>query len=127
MAPVPTPLPPTELCDCFFPAEIHVWNDINQDGVYEEGEPPMEGIQFYLRANHSLNNLISATSNADGYAEWDYGSNDCTCFNWTFEIIFDIPKGYKLISKKWVEVQNNIGRLYEVALAEIHANASPTP
>ena len=118
---------PSGMCDCFYPAEIHVWNDINQNGVFDKGEPPIEGVQFYLRANHSSDNLVSATSDADGYAIWDYGTGDCACFNWTFEIIFDIPKGYKLISKKWVEAQNDIGRLYEVALTEIYPSASPTP
>jgi len=120
-------IPTESFCDCFFPAEIHVWNDINQNSVFDENEPPIEGAQFYLSANHSYN-LANATSNADGYASWDYGSNDCTCFYWTFEIIFDIPNGYKLISKKWVEAQNSIGRLYEVALAEVHPDSlSPNP
>lgn len=108
---------PTQICDCFFDREVRIWNDADQDGTFDENESPIEGVEFRLIVDDT--NRDTATSDAQGYAMLSYATNKCECFNWSFEVVFELPAGYELIAKKWVEAETYTGMLYEVALAKV--------
>ena len=66
---VQPPLPvstatPEILADCFFSAEAFAWLDANGNGLRDEGEPPLAGVEV----NFSLTFLSGATTGPDGLA-----------------------------------------------------------
>ncbi len=61
--PVPTATPEV-LADCFFSADPFAWVDTNGNGLREDNEPPLEGVEV----SFSLTFLGSATTGPDGTA-----------------------------------------------------------
>ena len=116
----------TQICDCFLNFEVQVWKDENRNGTFDKDELPIEGLELRLIVNNTTD-LAVTKSNSQGYAKFNYATNDCKCFGWTSKIVFDVPSGYELVSEKWVEAQNYTGRLYEVALAQTQNESLPTP
>ena len=44
------PKPDAEvLADCFVSFQVAAWQDLNGDGVWDESEPPLEGVTFNLQ------------------------------------------------------------------------------
>lgn len=61
----PTPTPTVEvMADCFWSVQVYAWVDEDADGVADEGEPPLEGVEV----NFSLTFLTGGTTDADGAA-----------------------------------------------------------
>jgi len=55
-SPSETP-PPQVLADCFITFEISAWHDLNSNGDWDSGEPPLEGVSF--RINGPFASLLS--------------------------------------------------------------------
>jgi len=52
------------MADCFWSVQVYAWVDEDADGVADEGEPPLEGVEV----NFSLTFLTGGTTDADGAA-----------------------------------------------------------
>ena len=37
------------LADCFLSFQVEAWQDVDKNGLWDESEPPLEGVEFRLR------------------------------------------------------------------------------
>lgn len=65
LSPVAPPTPtPQVLADCFWSAQAFAWVDANSNGLRDEGEPPLAGVEV----NFSLTFYSGAATGLDGFA-----------------------------------------------------------
>jgi len=97
----------TEVADCAWSAPLLTWNDTNENGVWDDGEQPIEGVRFEV--NDVLNNYenvgAQAVSDWEGKAQasvWLAG-----CPSAKFEVLAFSPEGYSFVSDQVVEIKGS--------------------
>ena len=93
--------------DCAWSAPILTWLDINENGVWDEGELPIEGVRFQV--NDIKNNYQNVGSPA--ISDWEGKSAAQVwlpgCPSAKFEVLAVPPEGYYFVSSSVVEVQGS--------------------
>lgn len=86
---------PEILADCFLSFNLSAWNDLDADGVWDESEPPLEGVEFQINGLFaqivSEHPCISDEEGKCSIATWAPGE----CMAGDFTITATIPEGYK--------------------------------
>ncbi|MEN8242406.1 MAG: prealbumin-like fold domain-containing protein [Chloroflexota bacterium] len=88
------------LADCFTYFHLTAWEDTNQDGLWDEKEIPLEGVEFFIDGDYA--NSIKygkATSDSDGRATIDTWSPGECRDNLVFTIRVEPPQGYALTTE----------------------------
>jgi len=84
--------------DCYWQADALAFEDLNADGIYQEEEPPMEGIQLslfvYYRNGGQKGPESQFVTEKDGKV--NVGTYLPGCPDVTFTLISQIPEGYEL-------------------------------
>jgi hypothetical protein len=62
---LPTPTPKV-LADCFLSFQIAAWQDLDEDGLWDTTEPPLEGVEFRLQGTFAQMWGAPYLSKADG-------------------------------------------------------------
>jgi Two component regulator propeller len=95
--------------DCGWGAQLLTWVDTNENGVWDEGEQPVEGVHFQV--NDIFNNYtdvgriaISDWNGKAGTSVWLPG-----CPSAKFEVLAILPEGYAFVSDPVVQIE---GRRY---------------
>ncbi|RIK30471.1 MAG: hypothetical protein DCC56_09105 [Anaerolineae bacterium] len=98
---------PRGIGDCLWSAPILTWIDANENGVWDEGELPVEGVKFQV--NDTQNNINDvgdiAVSDWEGKAQafvWLPG-----CPSAKFEVLAFPPDGYDFVSNQVVEIHGS--------------------
>lgn len=98
---------PRGIGDCLWSAPILTWIDANENGVWDEGELPVEGVKFQV--NDTQNNINDvgdiAISDWEGKAQafvWLPG-----CPSAKFEVLAFPPEGYDFVSNQVVEISGS--------------------
>jgi hypothetical protein len=81
---------PQPLVDCFWSADAYAWVDTNRDGVIDDAEPPLEGVEL----DFSLSFVDGATTGPDGNAHiWAMIPSECQPEG-SLTLIAKAPAGY---------------------------------
>ncbi len=86
---------PEILADCFLSFNLSAWNDLDADGVWDESELPLEGIEFHINglfaAIVSEQPCISDEEGKCSIGTWAPGE----CLAGNFTITATIPEDYE--------------------------------
>jgi hypothetical protein len=89
-APTPAGSTPQPMVDCFWSADAYAWVDTNRDGVIDDAEPPLEGVEL----DFSLSFVDGATTGPDGNAHiWAMIPSACQPEG-SLTLIAKAPAGY---------------------------------
>jgi streptogramin lyase len=81
--------------DCAWYASVEAWVDENANGIWDEGEPPLEGVEFHvddvLNGYTNMGNAISDWKGIARISLWLPG-----CPKARFEVYAEPPTGYRL-------------------------------
>jgi hypothetical protein len=96
--------------DCIWVGEGHAFIDTNENGYWNSGEPPLEGVQFHVvdvRNGHLRTESGLPTS--DIYGRADISTFLAGCPRVELEVYAVPPAGYRLTSKERVPVHARFG------------------
>jgi hypothetical protein len=74
--------------DCYWDAKVFTWVDVNADGIFQEGEPPLPGV------NILIDDQRSHVTNSVG--EIQFGGGFYGCPQTSYKITTEEPAGYQL-------------------------------
>jgi streptogramin lyase len=74
--------------DCYWDAKVFTWIDINADGIFQEGEPPLPGV------NILIDDERSHVTNSVG--EIQFGGGFYGCPQTGYKVTTEEPTGYRL-------------------------------
>jgi hypothetical protein len=105
-APTPTP---EVIADCFWSVQVYAWVDEDGDGLVDEGEPPLEGVQV----NFSLTFLTGGTTDANGVASV-LGMTPGSCLpDLENRLIVETPAGYEPTTETQVPYDDTREKRYD--------------
>ncbi len=88
--PAPPTATPEIIADCFWSAEAFTWLDTDGSGTYDDGEPPLAGVEVTF----GLTFYGSTTTDADGRAHLS-GMHPGGCDDpFDNAVIASVPEGY---------------------------------
>lgn len=93
----PTPTPTVEImADCFINFRLSAYEDADRDGVRDEGEPGLAGVEFILNGTFAYSfSGGRALTDADGQGAIDtWSPGGCQDFATEFSIDAVAPAGY---------------------------------
>jgi streptogramin lyase len=116
--------------DCGWDAPVSAWIDENGNNIWDEGEPPLEGVQFHV------NDIRNDYKDVGGRAESDWNGK-AKVFVWLpgcpsarFEVYAVPPLGYKPVNDKAVQITGaGYGRDDEIqfGFVRVEGYLTPTP
>lgn len=90
-----TATPEPVQADCFVYFYLSAWVDADGDGVRDEGEVPLEGVEFYVGGMYAYSMKHGrATSDENGEASIDTWTPE-SCPE-SFTVSAEVPEGYQL-------------------------------
>lgn len=93
----PTPTPEPVMADCFIYFHLTAWEDLNANGIQDDGEGPLEGVEFTVNGPYAYSiSHGKGSTDADGYVSIDTWSPDDCPETDEFEINAIPPTGYAL-------------------------------
>jgi len=91
-------IPLGEFCSWEFTGQA--WIDENADGIWDENEPPLEGVQFHLNyASEPDHDVNMEEAYTDSHGDVSLGLWTYSCAPAKFAVYPDIPSGYRLTTK----------------------------
>jgi uncharacterized protein YceK len=85
------------LADCFVNFYLTAWEDLNGDGVWDEDEPPLEGVEFRMIGNYAHSFAGGkGTSDKQGEASIDAWAPGGCPNPFDFNLQAQTPEGYRL-------------------------------
>ncbi|MBP7687049.1 MAG: hypothetical protein KA765_04050 [Thermoflexales bacterium] len=99
--------------DCGWTATAKAWIDQNENGIWDKGEQPFQGVVF--RADDAVNyyaeTVTPTTSNSKGAGEL-YHPGAQTCGKISYQIYTDVPQGYRLTTASRLAIQGKKADYY---------------
>jgi hypothetical protein len=74
--------------DCDWNAKVFTWIDINADGIFQKGEPPLPGVNIHIDDERSH------VTNSTGEIQFEGGFDGCS--QTSYKITTEEPAGYRL-------------------------------
>ena len=94
--------------DCYWEADALAFEDLNADGIHQEEEPPMEGVQLslyvYYKDGGQKGSESQFVTGKDGKV--NVGTFLPGCPVVTFTLISQVPDGYELTTPGGFETDN---------------------
>jgi hypothetical protein len=94
--------------DCYWEAYAFAFEDVNADGIYQEEEPPMEGVQLslfvYYRNGRQKGSESPFVTGKDGKVH--VGTFLPGCPDVTFKLISQLPEGYEFTTPGEIETDD---------------------
>jgi len=95
------------VADCAWHGSAKAWIDSNRDGLVNNGESPLRNVAIHI--DDVENNLIDvgwpAITDKYGDAQLNVSIPDCS--NSVFEIYADLPEGFRVTTRPWIEVNRD--------------------
>jgi hypothetical protein len=79
---------PSVVADCYWDAKVFTWVDVNADGIFQEGEPPLPEVNILIDGERSY------VTNSVG--EIQFGGGFYGCPQTRYKITTEEPAGYQL-------------------------------
>jgi|WetSurMetagenome_2_1015567.scaffolds.fasta_scaffold45137_2 hypothetical protein len=96
--------------DCFWQADALAFEDLNADGIYQEEEHPMEGVQLslfvYYKGGGQKGSESAFVTGKDGKVNVGTGLPGCP--EVTFKLISELPDGYEFTTPGVFETENYV-------------------
>ena len=96
--------------DCFWQADALTYKDLNADGIYQEAEPPMEGVQLslfvYYKGGGQKGSVSEFITGKDGMVNVGTGLPGCPKV--TFKLVSELPDGYEFTTPGVFETENYV-------------------
>ena len=91
--------------DCTWYGSAQTWIDLNSDGLFNAGEPPLDGVQIHVDDGKAGVVEISwpAITDIRGVAPLSVSLPGCT--STAFELSADTPEGYRITTRPRVQIQ----------------------
>lgn len=81
--------------DCDWYGKVFTWIDVNEDGVFQQGEPPLPGVNLVVNdIRNKYGGVATGVTNSKGEAKLDVFLPGCPDVE--FEIMTDVLAGYRL-------------------------------
>ncbi|HEY3474782.1 MAG TPA: hypothetical protein VGK56_09245 [Anaerolineales bacterium] len=94
--------------DCTWYGSAKTWIDLNGDGLFNSGEPPLDGVEIHVDDRDAGLVDISwpVITNTSGDAQLSLSLPGCT--STVFELSVDIPEGYRITTRPRIQVQPDV-------------------
>src|SRR5688500_6556678 len=98
------------IADCAWHSSAKTWVDSNGDGLVDNGEPSLSGVEIHI--NDVQNQIMDAgwptVSDKNGDARLSALVLMLGCSDVLFEVYADTPEGYRITTKPRIEVQRDV-------------------
>jgi len=116
--------------DCAWDATARFWFDENNNGAWDDGEPPLEGVKLYV--DFDLNNIQDNEERPDATSDWNGQAITVVrlmgCPKVQFEVFAVPPPGYQLTTAGHIPVEDPYsGRTEPYYFASVRLSGVPTP